>query len=492
MTNDAVLYRALAGLVFSDMRENPASDKPWRIEMEDAIGRIQAMARDPNFAFSRPRQFHIPKDNGKYRTITVFSDPCERTLLALLNRYLTHVVDDALSPNVYAFRADKGKNRHTAIQALIAYNARHSENSLYVAECDIEDFYNHVSHAVARAALDKIDSRRQSAGAKPIDPHARRLTEAYLQASAAVLSPENTSSPHGLPQGGALSTLFANLVLTQADQAVEEPETDIPAFYARFCDDIIIAHPDRDVCQTALDRYRAVTHALSLPTHEPQDINTCNAAYYKVKSKNPFPWADPALYANAIPWVGFLGYQIRHDGICRVRNQSVRKQLDAQQDVIDELLKLLDRTPVRDLRKTPGKIVGNTIQRLIHMSVGSTVNRHNQTMQTGHCWVDAFSLLDDNAYTRSQCRALDQGREAQIRRLQHQFKKRHLLPDCLTQAELMDLMADLGMSGPEEAPAANKPAKPKATPFHYGAPYSYYAAIGRTAAPPPGNNTYNP
>jgi hypothetical protein len=51
----------------------------------------------------------------------------------------------------------------------------------------------------------------------------------------------------GIPQGGALSGLIANIILNVADKVVLETG----AFYLRFCDDMIILHPDKSNCERA-------------------------------------------------------------------------------------------------------------------------------------------------------------------------------------------------------------------------------------------------
>ena len=68
----------------------------------------------------------------------------------------------------------------------------------------------------------------------------------------------------GVPQGGAISMLIANWVLDIADRRVER-WGDESLFYARFCDDIVIAHPDRRKCRAARDRYLRALERLLLP-----------------------------------------------------------------------------------------------------------------------------------------------------------------------------------------------------------------------------------
>jgi len=213
--------------------------------------------------------------------------------------------------------------------------------------------------------------------------------------------------------------------------------------------------------------------------------------YYQTKSKNPFLWADPALSENAIDWIGFLGYQMRFDGTLRIRQSSLANQQEKQHKTVDDIMRIVKRTPPGQLRTAPGRILQNTIQRLIYMSVGNAHSRHSQIMQGGHCWADAFHLLDDNPHSRKQMRVLDKSREKQIHRMRYHFKQQGLIPNPLTEAEINELLSDPRLAAALEPKPSQKPAKPKPPKPYHGAPYSYYATITRATAPPHARNTYN-
>lgn len=133
----------------------------------------------------------------------------------------------------------------------------------------------------------------------------------------------------GLPQGGALSPLFANILLAEADDAVVGKEIDPDLLYIRFCDDMIIVHTDRAKCEAAMERYLEAVRRCKLPVHPAVENGfSYGAGYYGLKTKGLFEWRKArAGERNAAPWVSFLGYQISCTGETRVRKETISKHL---------------------------------------------------------------------------------------------------------------------------------------------------------------------
>ena len=153
----------------------------------------------------------------------------------------------------------------------------------------------------------------------------------------------------GVPQGGALSGLIANWVLSEADQAVERRLKG--GFYARFCDDIIIVGADRHQCRLARDRYLKAMKRLRLPVHPVKNGLTYGRRYYDEKSKGPYRWVKStpgeAVPRGAAPWVSFLGNQVDAEGNVRVRRRSVQNHQIALKAERNRALWLLEHRTLR-------------------------------------------------------------------------------------------------------------------------------------------------
>ncbi|MHC4537067.1 MAG: hypothetical protein ACYS6K_24220 [Planctomycetota bacterium] len=75
-----------------------------------------------------------------------------------------------------------------------------------------------------------------------------------------------------------------------------------------------------------------------LPAHTPVPIKEYSKDYYDIKSKLPFRWGN-RRGERIIPWISFLGYQVRYDGIIRVRRKSIQKELEKQVRVVTKTIK---------------------------------------------------------------------------------------------------------------------------------------------------------
>ena len=427
----------------------------------------------------------ISKDKAKntFRIIASYDQLEDRVLLRLMNRYLTSVFDDDLLPCAYAFRAKTSLTRTAATRGLRAFRMKHLDGDVFAAECDIQKFFDVVNHAVARRALQQAVERLERRGGR-VDADALAIVDRYLgsytshgaqqiaegrrhmegrkggvdrvdPATMATIYPHGVEQRMGLPQGGALSPLLANLILDAADRAVVEGSDRENLFYARFCDDMVLVHPDAGRCREAFDRYRSTLADLKLPAHHPVDVERYDASFFNTKSKNPYKWGAAGGRLDVVPWVSFLGYHIKYDGKLRVRHESVVRQEHKQIELIGNVLRLVTKRP-DDVHMSAKEIVARTRLKLIAMSIGLNRLRVAGAPRVQPCWADAFCLLDMNLHSTVQLQSLDRSRERQLRRLIRQLRE-------------VKLLADGAPTEPDTMVRRTR---------FFGAPYSYYGAIG--------------
>ena len=268
---------------------------------------------------------------------------------------------------------------------------------MYVAECDIRKFFDNIGHDVVRRCWEKIG----------FDPAAGKVLDAYL----AVYSSSEVER-RGLPQGGSFSTVLANLVLHDADEAVLRTQSE-SLFYARYCDDVVIAPPEEAVCRAALETYAAALLELGLPIHpvetfvyRPGDGKATE--YYAVKSKGPFRWAEARKgEVNCAPWVSFLGSQVRYDGETRIRKESIEKHIRS--------LGRETAKAVREIEKVPSAGMGAWFSRFRNRLIAKGVGYVTAKVEDcGMCWAGAFPNVTACADTRMQMRRLDRVREGML------------------------------------------------------------------------------
>ena len=96
---------------------------------------------------------------------------------------------------------------------------------------------------------------------------------------------------YGIPQGGALSPVFANLIMMPVDEAVKAVSGSDTGYYARFCDDLLVSHPEEATC---IEMFAAVLRALDrlgLRYHHANNVEVYPADYFSGKSKLPYLWS---------------------------------------------------------------------------------------------------------------------------------------------------------------------------------------------------------
>jgi RNA-directed DNA polymerase len=122
-----------------------------------------------------------------------------------LHQVLSAIFEPTFSASSYGFR--RGRSAHQAVLAAQRYVA---EGRRVVVDLDLEKFFDRVNHDLLMGKLaQKIDDRR-------VLQLIRRYLEAGIMAKGLV-SPRN----EGTPQGGPLSPLLSNILLTELDRELE-------------------------------------------------------------------------------------------------------------------------------------------------------------------------------------------------------------------------------------------------------------------------------
>lgn len=436
----------------------------WGRRLRALIDDISERLDDGHFLFQPPTLVTIPKSTTESRCLAKFENLSDRLILSQTARYIRDRFDDLLSPDSYAFRRSGEISHVTAIRKLRDYRLRHIGKKLWVAECDIQKFFDVINHEEVLAAFDSFAQQLDA----PIDPRAREVLIAFLKSYSSFRSaveefpdPEErkkisfltsqelasqlkrlygttdfTSLPLGIPQGGALSPILVNLVMDCADHAVTDgaPED---LFYARFCDDMIIVHPDKKVCTAAFERFVSKMEALRLPVHKVCKRFTYGTGFYgdkavvvkdgylpmpgkKLKSKGPYAWTDVHVGGGtASPWISFLGQQIRFDGAVRVRFSSIEKHRAKLRKEASRLIRACGKKGQK-LRNPDAvdDVYAAFRQRLMALGVGYSSDAERGSAED-RCWMSAFPGITRCPWTRQQMRKLDRERDAVLCKVRH-------------------------------------------------------------------------
>ncbi len=268
------------------------------------------------------RKVDIPKPNGGMRTLgipTVLDRLIQQALLQILQPQF----DPEFSEHSYGFRP--GRNAQQAVQAAKEYIA---QGRCWVVDMDLEKFFDRVNHDILMSRLArKIEDER-------VLKLIRRYLEAGMMEGGIV-----SMRTEGTPQGGPLSPLLSNILLTDLDRELERRGHR----FCRYADD----------CNIYVKSEVAGQHAMDAMT-----------GYLEKKLKLQVNRNKSAV---ARPWQRkFLGYSVtRH-------KQSRLKIADSS------LKRLKDR--VREI------IVGNSSRNL-----GKTIDALNLVLRG---WMSYFRLTE--------------------------------------------------------------------------------------------------
>ena len=247
------------------------------------------------------RQVSIPKPNGGERKLGI-PTVLDRLIQQALHQALSPIFEPTFSKHSYGFRP--GRNAHQAVRAA----QRHVRGGHgWVVDLDLESFFDRVNHdLLMRRVGEKVEDRR-----------VLKLIRRYLKAGMMV---DGLQSPRreGTPQGGPLSPLLSNVLLTGLDRELQRRGHR----FVRYADDVVIHVRSKRAGQRVLASVtRYVETALKLRVSE-----TKSAV------------ARPSRRT-------FLGYRIDHRGVlCISVNSRVR--------LIGKLRQLLRRARGRSLSHT--------------------------------------------------------------------------------------------------------------------------------------------
>ena len=445
------------------IKSNITTKPDWYIGLDEFLKRINERISNPSKeSIKQPKIVAILKENTpsckECRPISLYDDLEDKIIISQTAKYLTDLFDPYFLDCSYAFRSVKGKKspvtHHDTILKLCEYRSRHQSEDVYASECDIQKFYDCLNHIEILNAFDEFQKRNHVI----VHPSAVTFFKQYLDSYSFSkdVYPLNKSGyfkdkllgcnfkwveeelltsfyPEqkeiglsnlkiGVPQGGAISCFISNLLLHSVDEGVIDKD-DKELLYLRFCDDMVILHSNKAKCENALERYKSKIKELKILIHEPQSFDEYSKQFWgkKLKSKKPYKWGARSKGEPCVPWLSFVGYNIKYDGSIRVRWKSIKKELKKQKEESKTVLTALnlDKSSLNATsKKSKRQQVFALQQRLISMSVGriSIFEERSQTL----CWVNGFRALNGSKTALRQLRILDTNRTKVVK----DFKKK--------------------------------------------------------------------
>ena len=209
---------------------------------------VKAALLDGTYLPRAVRRVDIPKPQGGVRTLGV-PTVVDRLIQQALHQVMQPMFEPTFSDASYGFRP--GRSAGQAVQRAAGYIR---EGRRWVVDMDLEKFFDRVNHdALMHRVARRIEDKR-----------VLLLVRRFLQAGR-MESGIETARTQGTPQGGPLSPLLSNILLTDLDRELERREL----AFCRYADDCNIYVASERAGQRIMAGLKAfLTERLKLTVNE--------------------------------------------------------------------------------------------------------------------------------------------------------------------------------------------------------------------------------
>jgi RNA-directed DNA polymerase len=270
-----------------------------RVKANGGAPGIDAMSVDDFLAFARKdwericlelktgtyrpapvRRVFIPKPDGSQRPLGV-PTVLDRVIQQAIAQVLTPLYDREFSEQSYGFRA--GRNAHQAVRQV---EAAWGEGRRYAVDCDLKAFFDTVNHDRLLARL-----REKIGGGWLL-----RLIGRYLRAGVVLPDGKREETPMGVPQGGPLSPVLANIVLDPLDKELERRGH----CFARYADDFLVMVRSSKAAKRVMESLRRfIEGTLKLVVNQAKSqtalLKRCTFLGFQLGARGKVVWTAKAL-----------------------------------------------------------------------------------------------------------------------------------------------------------------------------------------------------
>ncbi len=253
--------------------------------LKDNGDQLKQSILDGKYRPNPVRRVEIPKEDGKQKRKLGIPTVVDRVIQQAIVQVLTPIYEEQFSDNSFGFRPKR--SAHDAIK-------RSQENMeqgyKYAVDMDLEKYFDTVNQSKLIEVLSRTikDGRLIS------------LIHKYLRAGVVVRN-KYEETEIGVPQGGPLSPVLSNIMLTELDRELERRGHR----FVRYADDLII------FCKSKRSAKRTLEN--TVPFIE-------NKLFLKVNKEKTV-----VDYVGKVKFLGFTFYQYKGKARVRIHLKSITK-----------------------------------------------------------------------------------------------------------------------------------------------------------------------
>ena len=302
-----------------DVRQNGVS-LATLVQDKTSLGKRLAQATaSSQYEFSPARQRWVVLD--KKRLLYSF-EVTDLLVHGVVADVLSEATRACVSRNVFSYF--KGLSQWQAVRSFAAYVREHRRErpdpktrGLYVLRRDVREYSESIP-VYGRSPLWKQvrESLTEQYGTGAVSEATWQLLESVIRPTIQSEDGALFTPVRGIPTGSPVVPVLNNLYLTPLDQELGR----VPgAFYARFCDDFLFAHPDAEVTRAAITSIDRTLSRLELQVN----LKKAKNLYFTRAGRKSERWPEVTPTSD----VEFLGCRISFEGTVGLKTEKVRHLL---------------------------------------------------------------------------------------------------------------------------------------------------------------------